>query len=138
MKISQKQAYLLAKEVVRQLQQKRVHKVSELTKAKVKEFCDKRMELIRKKSSVQEEINKHEASLGKVLGMSSGAWGRYGDSSQQRIIEQLEKVNIPSVQQIEDEIVLKSMFASEDDMQSFIDKIVKSHEKKLQAKTVLN
>jgi hypothetical protein len=135
MKISSKQANLLAKEVVNQLKAKKVQKVSAAVKEQLNQFVDKRRELYNKKADAQEEINKHEQSLKKIVGNVRGI---YGSETITQMIDKIEKKAIPSVSEIEDEIILKSMFNSEDDLTSFINAIVKKYEKKLQVKVASN
>jgi predicted transcriptional regulator len=135
MKLSQKQASLLAKEIVKRLNDKKSFKVSETLKAQIKKYCDKRAELWRKKAEVQEEINRHEMTLKNIIGNVPNV---YGSDSMSRIIEKVEEKNVPSVSVIEDEIILKSMFESEDDMKKFVDSIVDKYAKKIQSKVVAN
>lgn len=135
MKVSQKQASLLAKEVVRQLKEKKSGKVSETIKSQLRSFLEKRSSLNSKINEARNELNKHDATITSIVGRgtSIGGYETFGV-----IIEKLEQKNIPKVSEIEDEIILKSMFASEDDLHSFIEGIVKKHSSKLQSKVVLN
>jgi len=84
---------------------------------------------------VVEEINKHEGSLFKITGKINRL---YGSDTLQTMIDKVEEKNIPSVSEIEDEILLKSMFKSEEDMETFVNGIVKKYEKKLQNKVLAN
>jgi len=125
MKISQKQADLLAREIIRQLKLKRVERVPDAMKKSLESFIEKRKQLYNKKADVQEEINKHEMSITKITGKVNGL---YGGDNLSRMIEKLEEKNIPKFDDIRDEIILKSMFANEDDMNKFVSAIVKKHE----------
>jgi hypothetical protein len=127
MKISQKQAELLAKEIHDRLKRQRVGEVSELTKAKLAAFKDKRQELADVINKAKDELNKHDATFGKITGNVKGI---YGGSTMQEIIDKLKSSNLPSVHEICDKIILKSMFASTDDMENFVETIVKDFTKK--------
>jgi len=135
MKISQKQASLLAKEIYGKLLKTKTQRVSENQKEAIKKFCDKRMALNQEKAKVQDEINKHDATLKKILG---GVGGIYGGDSMTRIIEKLQEKQFPSISEIEDKIILKSMFETEDDMQKFVDGLVKEFSKKVVLNPVNN
>lgn len=135
MKISQKQAGLLAREIYKQLEAKKAFKVSDTLKAQIQKFCEVRSALWKKKNDAQEEVNRHEMTLRKIIGNVDHV---YGSDSLSRIIEKVEQKNIPKIQEIEDEIILKSMFANEDDMQAFVKTIVDKYSKKLQSKVLAN
>jgi uncharacterized coiled-coil DUF342 family protein len=135
MKISQKQATLLAKEIISQLNAKKTFKVSNELRQQIKAFCEKRKELWAKVNEAKEEVNRHEMTLHKIVGRIDHL---YTSDSLERIIEKVEAKNVPTVSQVEDEILLKAMFANEDDMQAFIDKIVSKYSKKIQAKVLNN
>lgn len=135
MKISQKQANLLAKEIVRQLKAKKVQKVPDHIKSQLESFQRKRKQLIDKKDQVQEEIKTLDLTLVKIIGKGTSI-SAYHTLSQ--MIEKLEEKAIPREQEIEDKIILKSMFKSEEDMETFVNSIVKEYEKKLQSKVLQN
>lgn len=135
MKISQKQASLLAKEIVNQLKQKKVQKCPEHLKKQLGSFLEKRKDLLNKKAEAQDEVNKHDGSLIKIVGKGTKV---YPYDSLSAMIDKIEEKAIPSTSEIEDEIILKSMFKSEDDMETFVNSIVKKYEKKLQAKVLVN
>lgn len=135
MKISQKQAQLLAREIINQLKAKKIERVPSAIKNQINDFVEKRKELVKKKDAVQLEINNHDVILYKITGKIDRVYG--GDSAAQ-IVQKLEEKFVPKQQDIEDEIILKSMFANEDDMQKFVDTIVAKHSKKLQSKILSN
>lgn len=135
MKISQKQANLLAKEIVRQLTAKKVQKAPEHIVKAVTTFSTKRNVLIEKKNKVEDEIRTHDKELYKIIGKNYNV-SCYDSAA--KIIEKFEQKNVPNTQEIEDEIILKSMFANEDDMKSFVDSIVSKYEKKLQSKILVS
>jgi hypothetical protein len=135
MKISQRQAALLAKKVVAELKAKKSFKVSELIKAKIKNFVETRRELVKAKNDAAEAVNRHDATLQSIIGKVDKL---YGYDNQQAIIEKLEKKNIPSEEEICDEIILKAMFTNEEDLDKFISSITKRFEKNLQLKVASN
>ena len=135
MKISQKQAGLLAKQVVAKLNAKKSFKVSEAMRLKIRDFVETRKELVSAKNDAQEAINRHDKTLGAITGAVRNL---YHYDSQAAIIEKIEKKNVPSVDEICDEIILNAMFTSEDDLQSFVEKITKKFEKSLQTKMLNN
>jgi hypothetical protein len=135
MKISQKQAFLLAKEIVRQLKEKKAQKCPDHIRKGVEQFVSKRDELTDKKQKAQDEITKHDRTLYTIVGRSTNISAYDNVKS---MIEKIEEKSIPSVSSIEDEIVLKSMFQNEEDMETFVSTIVKKYEKKLQSRILSN
>jgi hypothetical protein len=135
MKLSSKQANLLAKEIVRQLELKNSFKMSEAEKQPIKKFFDKRAELQQVKDKAQEAINTHDRTFSTLVGNKRGY---YVSDGYNKIIEQLEKKSVPAINEIEDEIILKSMFANPDDLQKFVDSIVLKYSKKLKLKAASN
>ena len=131
MKVSQKQASLLADEIVRQLKAKKVHRCPEQVRDQLKEFLKKRDELMSLEKQAEENRRKFEGGLYKIVGKGTRIESYWGI---EKIIEKLEEKNIPSSREIENEIILKSMFKNEDDMETFVNSIVKKYEKKLQQK----
>ena len=134
MKISHKQANLLAHEIVRQLKAKRVDKITPELKQKLAKFCEERDAMYSEKDKIQNAIEKHEMSIKKIVGNIR----IYGSDTLSRMVQDIEAKNIPTVSTIEDEIILKSMFKNEDDMEKFVNSIVKKYEKKLQSKVLCN
>lgn len=127
MKISQKQANLLAKEILKQLKRENIGKVSELTIAKLKAFKEKRDTLVKAKNDAESALYKFDNSLKQIV----------GDNNQIRcyhtvnqIVEVLKRQNIPSLSEIEDKIILKGMFATDQDMDTFINGIVREFTRK--------
>lgn len=135
MKISQKQASILAKEIVNQLKSKKMDRVPANIKSQIEVFVVKRRELVMKNDAVQNEINKHDLDLRKITGNIEKIYTSDGTIE---ICKKLEEKYIPKQQEIEDEIILKAMFANEDDMQKFVEAIVSKHSKKLQSKILSN
>lgn len=127
MKISQKQASLLATEIINQLKKQKTHRVTEFTKAKLQEFKEKRAELLQSKDSATEALNRHDQSLKLITGKLNRG-GAY--SSMKEIIEEMENAAIPKHGEVEDKIILQSMFATPDDMEAFVQKIVKEYSKR--------
>lgn len=129
MKISQKQAHLLAKEVHSRLVKQSRTVVPEATIQKVRAYKEKRRELDSAVRAAQDELNKHDATLKTVVG-ASNLNKIYTSDTIEQIIEKLKERAVPRVDEIEDKIILKAMFASEDDMETFVEKIVKDFTKK--------
>lgn len=126
MKISQKQASLLAGEVLRQLKNSRSNKISDEKKAELKLFFDERKKFVTNVDDAKAALQKHDNTLRPITGnIRSG--GYHGITS---VIEDMEKCKTPSVSEIEDKIILESMFASEDDMEKFVATIVKKFTKR--------
>lgn len=127
MKISQKQAGLLATEIINQLKKQKTHRVSESTKAKLQEFKEKRGELLHAKDAAAEVLNRHDQSLRVITGKltRSGAY-----SSIKEIVEDIENAAIPKHSEVEDKIILQSMFTNPEDLEAFVQKIVKEYSKK--------
>ncbi len=133
MKVSQKQANLLAKEVVKQLKAIRPHRVPEKTKAEIREWKQKRDELKKQCDAAEAALEKHDNLIESICGADvCGHW------NMSQIISKMEEKNIPKVSEVEDEIILSAMFKNDGDMQSFISGIIKKYQKTLQQKIVAN
>lgn len=129
MKLSQKQAELLAKEIHERLLKAGVNEVSPLLKAKIEKFKDDRDRLIDAKSKAEKAIDEHDKKLAAIIGKDNMKRVRcYYDSD--NIIEKLEESNTPTISEITDKIILKAMFTSADEMESFVDELVKQFSKK--------
>ena len=135
MKISQKQAELLAKRVVAKLKSKKSNRVSDLTKAKIETFVEKRRELQRINDEAQQELNKHDNSLWKIIGNIRHV---YAYDSVSKIVEKVEQKLIPSEQDVADEIILNAMFTEQGDLEKFLETVSKKFEAKLQNKIATN
>lgn len=136
MKISQKQAALLAREIVSQLKAKKAQKISDELMGRLKAYTEKYSELKSKEQSARDSVIKHEGTLYGIIGKMKDRI--YGSDTLNQMIEKVEAKTLPTVSEIEDEIILKSMFQSEDDMQKFVDGIVSKYTKKLQSKVLQN
>lgn len=129
MKLSQKQAELLAKEIRNRLLAQGVNEVSPLLKAKIEKFKEERDVLIEQKDKAEAAIENHDKKLGNIVGKENTKKIRcYWDAD--IIIEELEKANIPSLETIEGKIILKAMFVSADEMDKFVNELVKEFSKK--------
>ena len=135
MKISQRQASLLAREIVSQLEGKNAFKIGDGQKKQIESFLNKRKALIQKKAEAQDNINRHDGTLVSVVGKGTKI-NPYDNL--QEMVKKMEQKQIPSASEIEDEIILKSMFKSSEDLETFIQSIVKKYEKKLQSKALSN
>ena len=129
MKISQKQANLLANEIFNQLKKMNVQNVSPLLVAKIEKFTDERNRLCDLQNEAGQAIEDHDKKLKTIVDKKDLSKIRcYWDA--ENIIEKLQEANTPTVSQIEDKIILKSMFASEQDMDAFVATIMKDFTKK--------
>lgn len=137
MKISQKQATLLAKEVLNQLRKAKVGEVPDHVISQIKKFREKRQELLAVCKVHDEALKAHEDTFKKLVGASANERIYFGDSVA-TIVEKLKERDFPKLSQIEDEIILGAMFASDDDLQSFVGKIVKKFDKKTKSKVLQN
>lgn len=137
MKISQKQAELLAKEVLNQLKKIKVGEVPEQVIAQLKKFKEKRTELLAACKVHDEALKSHEDSFKRIVGSNSGV-RIYVSDSVSTIVEKLKERDTPTLSQIEDDIIIGAMFASDDDLQSFVNKIVKKFDKKTRSRVLQN
>lgn len=126
MKISQKQAAILAQEIHKKLRTNTSF-VSDSTKQAVRQFISKRERLLEVKEKAQEAINEHDRTLKKFIGKCRTI-SAYHDYD--RMLKELETANIPNACEIEDKIILKAMFVDADDMEKFVDSIIKEFTKK--------
>ena len=129
MRISNKQAELLAKEIFDRLKKTNVSKLSPELLSKLRAYKKQRDKLFAEKDKLEKEIQEWDKQLTGIVGKSNinkirGYW------DEENIIEKLEEVNTPTLQEIEDKIILKSMFTSEEDMEQFVEKLVNDFQKK--------
>lgn len=127
MKISQKQAYLLAKEVFEKLKKTGQFKVSELMVAKLEAWQEKRNKLCDLQREASSNLHKHDATLKQITGNVSGL---YSSDTINQMVEKIKNKSVPTISQIEDKIILKQMFATDMDMEEFIQSIVKEFTKR--------
>lgn len=127
MKISSKQANLLAKEIVRRLKNQKVDDIPDHIKIKLMEFKSVREDLMDECKEADKALDEHDKKLKAII---PNIHMEPRDSYSEMLTKLREK-NIPRVGEIEDEIILKSMFASEDDLNKFVDAIVKKHAKQI-------
>lgn len=134
MKISQKQASLLAKEVQKKLKSIKVNRVSEEFKAKLREWKSKRETLKKACDDAEAALEKHDERVEQICGGVDvcGHW------SITQIINKVEEREVPKLSEIEDEIILNAMFSNDEDLKTFIDKIAKKLEKKTRNKILSN
>lgn len=135
MKLSSKQANILAQEIVNQLKQKKVQRVPDTIKIQLKRFIEKRDALRSKVIEAEAAVEQHDKILKTITGNATDIQP-YNPIS--RMIEKLEEKQIPKVYEIENEIILKSLFNTEEDMEKFVKAIVDKHSKKLQNKVLAN
>lgn len=135
MKVSQKQASLLAQEILKELKNKKLFVVSDSLRAKVREFVSKREKLTAEKDRAEKQLDAHDESFSKLTGSNRNVRMYW---KEKMICEELEKGNVPSLSELEDKIILKAMFSSEDDMKIFIESVIKEYTKKAQQKILQN
>jgi hypothetical protein len=129
MKLSQKQAELLAAEIRQRLMDSEVCTVPALLRAKIEKFKEERDVLIEKKDFAEKAIEAHDKKLWGLVGKENTKKIRcYWDAD--NIIDELEKINIPSKEAIEGRIILKAMFVSAEEMDKFVNDLVKEFSKK--------
>lgn len=137
MKINQKQATLLAKEVLNQLKKAKVGEVPDHVVSQLKKWKEKRGGLLTACKIHDEALREHDSALKKIVGSASNE-RIYSTDSVSQIVEKLKERDFPKLSQIEDDIILGAMFASDDDLQSFIGKVVKKYDKKTKSKVLQN
>ena len=129
MKLSQKQAELLAGEIRQRLIDQNVNAIAPILRAKIEKFKEDRDALIELKNKAEENIDAHDKKLATIIGKNNlGKIRKYWDAD--NIIEELEKANIPSLDTIEGKIILKAMFISAEEMDKFVNDLVKEFSKK--------
>lgn len=129
MKLSQKQAELLAAEIQQRIIDSEVTAISPLLRAKIEKFKEERDVLIEKKNKAEEAIEAHDKKLSAIVGKDNiKKIRKYWDVD--NIIEELEKANIPTIEAIEGRIILKAMFVSAEEMDKFVNDLVKEFSKK--------
>lgn len=129
MKLSNKQAEVLATKIHSEIIKGNSFKISDSLRNAIQRFKDVEDDFDSKIEELEKAKDAHEKNLKKVLGASWNANIRAWNNAEQ-IIKAIENNAIPSIDQIEDKIILKAMFASEDDMQTFMDSVVKEYTSK--------
>lgn len=127
MKISQKQASLLAEEVFKKLKKHGIGEISEVTLLKLRAFKKRQNELKEAARMADAAVDRHNDKFESIAGTIRGMY--YSDSLP-RIIQKIKEGNQPTLTEIENKIILQSMFANEMDMEQFVDSIVKVFAKK--------
>lgn len=129
MKLSQKQAELLAAEIRQRIIDSEPQSISPILRAKIEKFKEERDLLIEKKNKAEEAIDTHDKKLAGIVGKDNlKKIRKYWDVD--NIIEELEKANIPTIESIEGRIILKAMFVSSEEMDKFVNDLVKEFTKK--------
>lgn len=129
MKLSQRQAELLAAEIRQRIIDSEVTTISPLLRARIEKFKEERDVLIEKKNKAEEAIDAHDKKLTGIVGKDNlKKIRKYWDVD--NIIEELEKANIPTIEAIEGRIILKAMFVSAEEMDKFVNDLVKEFSKK--------
>lgn len=132
MRLSSKQANLLAIEVFKKLTRAATpNEVSDSLKHKLTQFYDHRDELKAAIKEAENDLEKHDRTFADISSKISRQNIREGVKG---CIAIMEKPKVPTVKEIEDKIILKGMFANDQDMEAFVNSIIKEYTKK---KTVL-
>lgn len=132
MKLSQKQSQLLAAEVLSAIKKQGFCSVPEATISKIRKWKEKRDQLIKIEKEHEENRRKHDVTLTAITGRVNGV---YPNNSIADIVDKIKEANIPALSEIEDKIVLKAMFTTDEDLQTFVQSIVKEFSKKKSAIT---
>jgi hypothetical protein len=132
MKLSQKQAELLAAEIRQRIINSQSNSISPILRSKIEKFKGERDLLIEKKNKAEEAIDAHDKKLPLIVGKENMSRIRkYWDVD--NIIEELEKANVPTLETIEGRIILKAMFTNADEMDKFVNDLVKEFSKQKKA-----
>lgn len=126
MKLSQKQSQLLASEVLKALKKQGASHIPELTIAKLREWFEKREKLKKAVKDSEAAADKHDSALYAITGENKRIRPYHSVSE---IVKTLKEGITPSLSEIEDKIILKAMFTNEDDLQTFVQGIVKEFTK---------
>jgi len=127
MKISQKQAELLAGEILKTLKKENVGEASPLMVARIEEFVEKREALLKACKVADDAYEKHTKTLNKICPNIKRLYD--GDSTDE-IVRKIKESKIPSLDEIQNKIILKAMFATPEDLEAFVQSIVKEYTKK--------
>lgn len=127
MKISQKQAGLLATEVLKTLKRENIGEVSPHIVGRLKVFMQKKAELRKIAEAADRAMEDHEREFKLITGNMRNV---YSHSSEKQILDQLRESKIPSLSEIEDKIILRAMFTTEESLQDFVNAIAKEYTKK--------
>ena len=127
MKLSQKQSQLLAAEVLSAIKKQGLCSVPEATIQKIRKWKETRDRLLKVEKEHEDARRKHDTTLAAITGRVSGV---YPNNSIADIVDKIKEANVPSLSEIEDKIVLKAMFTTEEDLQAFVQSIVKEFSKK--------
>lgn len=127
MKISQKQAELLAGEILKTLKKENVGEASPIVVARIEEFVEKRESLLKACKVADDAYERHTKSLNKIC---PGIKRLYDGDSMDEIVRKVKESKIPSLEEIQNKIILRAMFASSEDLEAFVQSIVKEYTKK--------
>lgn len=120
MKFTTRQANLLANKVAEKLKDSNFS-VSAMKRKEIEKWVATYQRLRQAHEAAEKAQSKHFGTLSDITGLDK----YYGTTTTDNIVKEMQKRAIPSVNIIEDEIVLSSMFAEDQDLDSFIDSIVK-------------
>lgn len=133
MKLNVTQANILAQEVVNEIKKSKKNSV-ELEK-KIKVFLDKYnkdTEAIKKLAQKKETLEKERSKFIKGFYKQFGIEKSYMYSNDNKItllLEEIKNKSVPTVKEIYNKIVMKSLFKTESDMEQFIKTLVEQYSK---------
>jgi hypothetical protein len=129
MKLSSKQAEVLAAEIHSKILSSHTSKIDPHLKSKIEAFKEERGVLDDAVKEAEQSLENHDKKLKRIIGKQwTNKIRNYWDAD--NIIEEIGKASVPTISQIEDKVILKAMFASADDMEKFVNDMVKDFTKK--------
>lgn len=133
MKLNVTQANILAQEVVDEIKKSKKNSV-ELEK-KIKVFLDKYdkdteaiKKLAQKKETLEKERSKFISAFYKQFGIEK-SYMYSNDNKITLLLEEIKNKSVPTVKEIYNKIVMKSLFKTESDMEQFIKTLVEQYSK---------
>lgn len=133
MKLNVTQANILAHEVVDEI--KKSKKNSADLEKKIKVFLDKYdkdtkviKDLAQKKEHLEQERSKFIKGFYKQFGIEK-SYMYSSDNKFTLVLEEIKNKSVPTVKEIYNKIVMKSLFKTENDMEQFIKSLVEQYSK---------
>lgn len=121
MKLSVKQANLLATKVREKLQEDSKFIVTPAKRKEIQKWIAEQQKLMKIHNTAEKAKRDHYNTFGKITGLDS----YYKPYEEKLIVAKIAEKAIPSLQMIENEIILSSMFTEDQDLEAFINGIVK-------------
>lgn len=123
MKLSNNEATLLAKEVLEQLKKKNLREIPSATIQKIKAYKEKYRELEAAVKKAETNLEAHESAWEDIVGNKSGI---YASDSMPYLLKKLKESDMPALSEIRDKILLKGLFNKDEDMETFVESIVRA------------